>query len=147
MSTIKYKIASIQVASSQITKENYSDEGVGMKIGNSFSFAVNEENCLLLCKHKLVLKKNEQVFAEVTLETIFAISQDSFNNMKKDGRIEIPKDFLVQCGSISYGTLRGVVLQDAKKAGLDNIIIPPLYVDTIIKKPVIIELKGKEETI
>lgn len=143
MSTINYKIASMQVASSQITKEKFSDEG-GMKIGNSFAFTINEKNSLLLCSHKLVLKKNEQVFAEVVLETIFAISPDSFNGMKKDGKIEISKDFLVQCGSISYGTLRGIVLLDAKKAGLENIIIPPLYVDTIIKEPLIVDLKEKK---
>lgn len=130
----------MRVASSQITKEKYSDEG-STKIGNSFSFIINEENCLLLCSHKLVLKKHESVFAEVTLETIFAITPESFKEMKKDGKIEISKDFLVQCGSISYGTLRGVVLQDAKKAGLDNIIIPPLYVDTIIKEPMVVDLK------
>nr|DAG00268.1 MAG TPA: hypothetical protein [Podoviridae sp. ctJDl18] len=143
MSTINYKIASMQVASSQITKEKYGDEG-NTKIGNSFAFTINEENCLLLCSHKLVLKKNEQVFAEVTLETIFAISPDSFNEMKKDGKIVISKGFLIQCGSISYGTLRGIVLQDSRKVGLENIIIPPLYVDTIIKEPMIVDSKEKK---
>jgi hypothetical protein len=142
MSTINYKIVSMQVASSQITKEKYSDEG-STKIGNSFAFTINEENSLLLCSHKIVLKKNEQVFAEITLETIFAISPDSFKKLKKDGKIEISKGFLIQCGSISYGTLRGIILQDAKKAGLDNIIIPPLYVDTIIKEPMIVDSKEK----
>lgn len=140
MRTINYKIASMRVALSQITKEKYSNEG-NMKIGNSFAFSINEENCLLLCSHKLVLKKNEQVFAEIVLETIFAVSVESFNEMKKDGKIEIPQGFLVQCGSISYGTLRGIILQNAKEAGLDNIIIPPLYVDTVIKGPMIVDLK------
>lgn len=133
----------MRVASSQITKEKYSNEG-STKIGNSFSFIINEENCLLLCHHKLVLKKNEQVFAEVVLETIFAVSANSFNEMKKEGKIEIPQGFLVQCGSISYGTLRGIILQDAKKVGLDNIIIPPLCVDTIIKEPMVVDSKEKD---
>ena len=47
MSSIKYKILSMQVTKSDITSENYEIEG-SMQISNSFGFKVNVDNCLLL---------------------------------------------------------------------------------------------------
>ena len=138
---IEYKILSMQVNRSNITPECYEKEESNMQIANSFSFGVSVDNCLLICNHSLTLKSSEKVFAEVELQTIFSISEHSFNGMKEEGKIKIPDGFLVQCGSISYGSLRGIVLQDAKKAGLDNIIIPPLYINNIIKEPMIIDLE------
>lgn len=140
MSSIKYKILSMQVTKSDITSENYEIEG-SMQISNSFGFKVNVDNCLLLCNHELSLKKDNKVFTEIELETIFYISKESFEEMKKEDKVEISRGFLVQCGSISYGSLRGIVLRDTQKEGLNNIIIPPLYIEDIIKEPMIIDIE------
>ena len=61
--------------------------------------------------------------------------------MKKEDKVEISRGFLVQCGSISYGSLRGIVLRDTQKEGLNNIIIHPLYIEDIIKEPMIIDIE------
>ena len=139
MNTISYKIASMQIPKSVVVPKLYKENG-SIQINNSFSFGVDLKKCLLLCKHKLILGKCNEVFAEFILETVFAITQNSLKEMEKDDKLTIPAGFLIQCGSISYGSLRGIVLQETKRNGLDNIIIPPLYIDTIIKKPMIVDL-------
>ena len=48
MSSIKYKILSMQVTKSDITSENYEIEG-NILISNSYCFKVNVDNCLFLC--------------------------------------------------------------------------------------------------
>ena len=133
----------MQVASSCIDPKKFTDEGE-MQIHNSLSFTMAVNECMLLCKHGLVLKKNGKVFAEFILETIFLIAPESVEGMKVNDKLEIPRGFLVQCGSISYGTLRGVVLKSANDVGLDNVIIPPVFINTIIKEPMIIDSKEKK---
>ena len=86
------------------------------------------------------MKKQTETFVDIELETIYTISSNSFNDMIDNGRIVIPTGFLVQCGSISYGSLRGIVLLKTKEKGLDNVIIPPMYIDQIINEPVIMNL-------
>lgn len=141
MNTIlSYTIASMQVSQSVVIPERYS-QGGNIQINNSFSFGIDVDKSVLLCKHKLALRKHGKDFADFILDTVFVISPDSLKNLEENGKLTIPEGFLVQCGSISYGSLRGIVLQDAKKKGLNNIIIPPLYVNEIIKEPMIIDLK------
>ena len=143
MNTINYRIKSMQVTSSCIDSKKYTKEGE-MQIKNSLSFTMAVKECMLLCKHGLVLKKKGNVFAEIILETIFLIAPDSVEGMKSDNKLVIPRGFLVQCGSISYGTLRGVVLKSASEEGLDNIIIPPVFINTIIKDSMVIDLKDNK---
>lgn len=143
MNTINYRIKSMQVTHSCINLDNYIKEGE-MQIQNSLSFTMAVEKCLLLCKHNLILKKSGKIFAEITLDTVFFITKDSVEGMKSNDKLEIPRGFLVQCGSISYGTLRGVVLKSASDIGLDNVIIPPVFVNTIIQNSMVIDLKEKE---
>lgn len=138
--TLSYTIASMQVSKSAVIPERYSQDG-NIQINNSFSFGVDVDKSVLLCKHNLTLRKHGKNFAEFVLDTVFVISPDSLKKLEEDGKLIIPEGFLVQCGSISYGSLRGIVLQDAKRKGLDNIIIPPLYVNEIIKEPMIVDLK------
>lgn len=138
MKPIEYKIASMRVLHSDIIPENYDAERI--QLGNTFSFGVNVDNNLILCNHKFVLKKQTGTFVDIELETIYKITSESFNEMIDNGRIVIPTGFLVQCGSISYGSLRGIVLLKTKEKGLDNVIIPPMYIDQIIDGPVIMNL-------
>lgn len=144
MNTINYRIKSMQVAKSCITPQNYTEEGE-IQIHNSLSFTMVIKKCMLLCRHCLVLRKQKDIFAEIILETIFVISPNSVEGMKTDNKLIIPRGFLVQCGSISYGTLRGVVLTKANEKGIDNVTIPPIYINTIIKDAITIDLKDKNK--
>lgn len=139
MTNIVYKIASMRILHSSIVPEYY-DRKKNIQINNSFSFGVNVEHCLLQCCHTLTLKQEKKLFMEITLETVFAILPQSFNAMIKENKLNIATTFLVQCGSISYGSLRGIILQETNEKKLNNIIIPPLYIDEIIKEPMIVDL-------
>ena len=87
MSSIKYKILSMQVTKSDITSENYEIEG-SMQISNSFGFKVNVDNCLLLCNHELSLKKDNKVFADCHYGIEFSI-KDFFGNVINEYSPEI----------------------------------------------------------
>lgn len=140
MNTISYKIKSMRVIQSCITPENYLPEGE-TQVCNTISFAMGIKDNSLLCKHGLTISKKDGLpFVEIILETIFLISPDSIQGLMSETKIEFPRGFLVQCGSISYGTLRGIILQQAEEGGLSNIIIPPVFISNIIKEPMTIDL-------
>lgn len=144
MKSIEYQIASMRVLHSVVNPQNYKIEG-RIQLNNTFSFGVNVNNSLLLCNHKLTLKKQGETFIEIELETIYTISPNSFNEMKENGELVIPTGFLVQCGSISYGSLRGIVLLKAKEKELENVIIPPMYIDQVIKEPIVIKVPASAQ--
>lgn len=143
MSTISYRIKSMQVTHSCITPENYSTESKA-QIYNTISFAMVIKDESLFCKHSLIISKNGNSFVEITLETIFSITSESIKEMISEGIMKIPRSFLIQCGSISYGTLRGVILQRAGDKGLSNIIIPPVFISNIVKEDMTIDLNKQK---
>lgn len=139
MNKIMYQIKSMRVVNSYIDAEKYVKEGK-MQIRNTISFTMSVDEGLLLCKHNVILKYDESIFVDVTLDTTFALTSESIEGLKSDKKIEIPQGFLVQCGSISYGTLRGIILKITNDTGFEDIIIPAVFINTIIKEPMVIEM-------
>lgn len=140
MKPIQYRLISMEVVDFNCFVDNFDSTSMEKKIHNSFSFAVDVKNHVLLCSHQLALSQNDKTFLDAQVNSMFALSQESFDEMKCDNKITIPQGFLVQCASISYGSLRGVVLVKAKEFGLENIILPPAYMNQIIESSMIIEL-------
>lgn len=143
MEAIQYKIISMDVKEFALLVDNYDKDKGGFGIGNSFSFGINLESNLLLCKHDLTLKQGDKTFLLIQLETLFNLSLDSVEKLKSNDQLVIPEGFLVQCASLSYGTMRGIVLMKAKEKGLDNIILPAMYMREIINEPMVVNLKEK----
>lgn len=140
MTPIKYKIVSMEAVQSNMTSENYDAKGK-VTMNNTFSFGINNKDTIVFrIIHTLTLYCNEKVFAEISLQTFIDFAKDTLESLKKENKLEIPRDFLIQCGSISYGSMRGVLIQEAKKAGLPNIVLPPYYISTLIDDSLAIEL-------
>lgn len=143
MTPIKYKIASMEVIQSELTPKNYNGENK-VEMNNTLSFGISEgDNTILCITHALILYSENTIFAEITLQTIIKLTKDSVEGMIKKNKLEIPRDFLVQCGSISYGSMRGIVVEEAKKVGLPNIVLPPYYVSALIKKSLVVDINTK----
>lgn len=137
---IQYKLVSMEVVSVDFFKDVFNKEKEEMNIHNSFSFGVDVSHHVLLCLHQISLQQEGKDFFAIQLNSLFALSPNSFNGMKKGKSLGIPQEFLVQCASISYGSMRGIVLLKAKENGLENIILPPAYMSDIIKSPMTVEL-------
>ena len=144
MTPIKYKLASMEVTQSKLTPENYNGEK-SVTMNNSFSFGMSKsDNTILRVTHILELYSNDDILANIILQTFVKFNEDSIKGMINENKLEIPRDFLVQCGSISYGSMRGVVVEETKKVGLPNIVLPPYYIDTLVKESLVVDLSTKE---
>ena len=133
----------MDVIEEHVTPGNYTDDGI-MKTHNQVGFSMIIKKCALLCSHRVILSKNGLSFLDILFETTFSITSDCVEEMKTNGKLEVPKGFLTQCGSLSYGTLRGVILMIARREGLENIIIPPAYINEFIAEPLIVDLQDSK---
>lgn len=137
---IEYKIVSMSVEQTAVFADNFDNTSKESILNNSFSFGFDQDHHVLICLHDLVMQQNNKTFLMCQLKTFFEVSADSVSDMIENDKLLIPTSFLIQCASISYGSMRGVVLIKTKENGLVNIIIPPIYIGEIIKEPVIFEL-------
>lgn len=141
---IKYRIHGISIDNFIFQKELYS-KGEGFALGHNFAFALNKEQCLLKCFYTENMFQNDKLFLVAKLTVCLEIKQDSFEQLVDKGVITIPANFLVQCASLAYGTMRGVVVDRTNDEGVDDIIMPAKYLQEDITKPMVIKLEDTIE--
>jgi len=138
--SIQYCFRKIDVAQFAIFLENYSGEisEVGFEMDAQFTFD-KEQN--VLCSRVIVSMTNEanQLLLKIELCCYFEIARESMQNILQDNSYVFDPPLLVQFASLCYGTLRGVIHMKTIDTPLNGYILPPVYFDTIIKEPFVVE--------
>lgn len=133
ITSVEYSFAKITEDQFATFEENFnpSDE---IEIGNEISFSFDFQNRTLVCSETINLQQNSRPLAKMRLSCYFVLSPKSFEDLLQDDKIELPKGILCQFASLNYGTLRGALFERTKDTALKDVILPPLFLDTIIKE-------------
>ena len=117
---------------------NTGDPSVGIE--TNFNFSFNKSEGILKCTTSLTFIQNNQVFLKSELQTFFEILKESIDELTNENVITIPRDLLCQFASLAYGSFRGVVYMKTINTALSNLILPPMYLDEVIKGDMKIQL-------
>ena len=142
MAQIEYRIKEMNVSEYAFLEDKYNVKEEVFGINNSLKFQYDTTNRVLICIHDITLSQLDKPFMMVQLISSYDIKQESVDQLISDDKIVFPTGFLVQCSSISYGTLRGVVLVKANEKGLKSIIIPPVFINEFVKEPFVANLEN-----
>lgn len=141
---IEYRIHRISIDSFIFQKELYS-EGIGFSLGHNFAFALNKEQSLLKCIYTENMFQHDKMFLAARLTVCIEMKKDSLEQLIDKDVVTIPADFLVQCASLAYGTMRGIVVDRTNEEGVNDIIMPAKYLQEDITKPMTIKLDNTIE--
>ena len=117
---------------------NTGDPSVGIE--TNFNFSFNKSEGILKCATNLTFIQNNQVFLKSELQTFFEIIKESIDELTNENVITIPRGLLCQFASLNYGSFRGVIYMKAINTTLSNLILPPMYLDEVIKDDMKIHL-------
>lgn len=117
---------------------NTGDPSVGIE--TNFNFSFNKSEGILKCATNLTFIQNNQVFLKSELQTFFEIIKESIDELTNENVITIPRGLLCQFASLTYGSFRGVIYMKAINTTLSNLILPPMYLDEVIKDDMKIHL-------
>ena len=140
MSNIQYRFIKMDLTqfSPEWDKYNTGDPSVGIE--TNFNFSFNRSEGILKCVTNLTFIQNNQVFLKSELQTFFEILKESIDELTNENVITIPRGLLCQFASLAYGSIRGVIYMKAINTVLSNIILPPMYLDVVIKDDMKIQL-------
>lgn len=68
----------------------------------------------------------------VKVASFFEISPDSWEVLKHDGFVVIPKEFLYHIGGLAVSTTRGVLYAKTEGTDLSSYIMPIIYMNQVI---------------
>lgn len=128
-----YRFRDVSVELFDRMEESYSnDEPKNFDASVAFNF-IKETN-VLRCKFTVVLSQNKEERLRTIFVCDFDIKDESIREAtQEDGSIIFSKSLLIQLASLNYGTLRGVLVERLRGSKMASIILPPLYVENIIK--------------
>lgn len=130
---IKFRIAKVDIAEFNFSPRLYlKGDNFGMKHTFSFSFDAKEES--LVCSYGVMMEQMDGVFLSSKIKVAYRLSTDSIESLSSKNKVRFPSSFLVQCASIGYGTMRGVVCAKTLEQGFTDIIMPPMFISDIIKE-------------
>lgn len=140
MSNIQYKFIKMDLTQFSPEWERYDSSNISVGIEANFNFSYNKNEGILKCATSLTFIQENQPFLKSELQTFFEISKESIEELTSENVIILPKGLLCQFASLTYGSYRGVLYMKTINTALSNLILPPLYLDEVIKEDMKIQV-------
>ena len=140
MNSIQYKFIKIDLTQFSPEWDKYDSENPGVGIETNFNFSFNKTEGVLRCTTNLHFIQDDQVFLKTELQTYYEISKESIDGLVSENVLTIPKGLLCQFASLAYGSYRGVLYMKTINTPLSNLILPPMYLNEVIKDDMQIQL-------
>lgn len=138
--SIQYKFIKIDLTQFSPEWDRYDSENQSVGIETNFNFSFNKAEGVLRCITSLHFIQEDQVFLNTELQTFYEISKESIEDLVRENVLTIPKILLCQFASLAYGSYRGVLYMKTINTPLSNLILPPMYLNEVIKDDIQIQL-------
>ena len=128
--TIPYKISHIETMQFAIFPENLIN---GQEVLVNTNCGYNERSDLNQVRNVISVNynQNEKLLMVVQLACYYDIAPEGVEAIKAEGKI--PVDFLRYMGSISVGTIRGVIHAKTEGTVLNPVVMPPVNLEEMVK--------------
>jgi len=133
---IYYRFSKMDLTQFATFEDNYNEDASEIEISCTFTFAYNFEQNIVCCSNVASFIKNGMPLLKANLDVYFTISPSSVSELSEDNAIVLSPELQAQFASLAYGTMRGVIFTKTMGTALNNIILPPNDVMSIIKQPV-----------
>lgn len=138
--SIQYKFIKIDLTQFSPEWDKYDSENPSVGIETNFNFSFNKAEGVLRCTTSLHFIQEDQVFLNTELQTFYEISKESIEDLVSENVLTIPKILLCQFASLAYGSYRGVLYMKTINTPICNLILPPMYLNEVIKDDMKIQL-------
>ena len=78
------------------------------------------------------VKVEDKLILTIKTSSYFELSQETWDGLKQDGYVVVPKDFLYHLGGLAFSTTRGVLFAKTEGTDLNTFVLPIIQMDKII---------------
>lgn len=128
--TIPYKISHIETVQFAIFPDNFIN-GQEVLINTNCGYNVRSDLNQVRNVISVNYTQNEKLLMVVQLACYYDIAPEGVEAIKAEGKI--PIDFLRYMGSISVGTIRGVIHAKTEGTVLNPVVMPPVNLEEMVK--------------
>lgn len=123
MQPIPYKIQQIKTLQFAIFPEKFINREK-VQTSASFNFAYNPSTSSIRCTASIEFMQNEVLLLTTEIQCFFSIAPEGIEQLQNQQ--EVPVGFLQYMGTITTGTVRGIIHAKTEGTVLNSIVLPPL---------------------
>lgn len=137
--TIPYRISHIETVQFAVFPENFVN-GSEVLVNTNCGYNVRSDLHQVRNVIGVNYVQNEKLLLVAQLACYYDIAPEGFQAIKGEGKI--PVDFLRYMGSISVGTIRGVIHAKTEGTVLNPVVMPPVNLEEMIKSDLLLQEQG-----
>ena len=137
---MRIKVKEIELEQLETFEENYDyfDEEIDAGVGVSFLYEKMRQRFCVSVGVRLVQSRKPLLSAR--LQCNFAFAEELMDSFIKNGVLSIPQCYCMECASITYNTLRGVVYGLTRRMLLNSAILPVFDFSAVVKDGFVAEI-------
>ena len=136
---VMYKYSKMELEQFAMFEENCHPGTTEVQFQTEAQFSFDKEHSVLSSTIVVSMYNQEKPLVKSELKSFFELLPESMNSLRKDNSLHFPPTLLVQFASLCYGSIRGVLYTKTMNTSLNNIVLPPLYFNTLIDKEFVVE--------
>ena len=130
MKDLQYRLAGFDLMQFIPTYEKVTDQDI-IEGNYGFDFAYNKNSNTVRTTVNLNLTHEGESVLTVQFATFIELKKESTDSMIKGNTITFKKEHLAQFASFGYGALRGVMYLKTINTPIENVILPPLELESM----------------
>jgi hypothetical protein len=107
----------------------------GLSVAAKLHWSVEPSRCVVVASLSLAYRSAEQSLLEMDVFCFFEIEEQVWNQIYLDGAKDVilPRAFLLQLGSITIGSARGLLHEKTANIGIAPFLLPILDVNRLVE--------------
>lgn len=139
MKNLQYRLAGFDLMQFIPTYEKINEQDT-IEGNYGFDFAYNKASNTVRVTINLNLNHEGESVLSVQFATFIELKKESANSLIKDNAITFKKEHLAQFASFAYGALRGVMYLKTINTPIENVILPPLELESLFSNSLTISI-------
>jgi len=139
---IPFRIVGLKVEDFSITGPTPKEDDP-FEVRTSYEFGVSPEPHLVNAKLTYTYRQSDTVLLTMTLNSIFEVKQEAFDEMLIDNIFTLEPSFLQYICTINVGAARGEIHARCEQAGspIAEVVLPPINLVDALPEPIKITIK------
>lgn len=137
---IQYKYVKIDLLDFAVFEDLFDFSNSEVTVDTGIQFEYNKDQQIIACRIDVSYSQDANVVLRSSMVSYFMVHPDSLSLLVKDNSIVFPINFLVQLASLNYGSMRGAINIKTSNTPFNSYILPPLYIQEIIKNSLVVNL-------
>jgi hypothetical protein len=134
MDKIGFNLTKINTLQFAIIEDAFNADIDKFNIETNLGYGVDSENSSILSSVKIQYEQNKVPFLIIEVSCEFNVFKNFWKEFESVKSITIPKGFMAHLAMITVGTTRGVLHEKTKSTRFNELVLPTINVEKMIKK-------------